>query len=383
MSQNAFRPLRFQASLDGVRAIAMLMMLSVHCALLTPTGFWSGLINQLVSPLWFCMDIFFVLSGYLITRILLGTDGQAYQYRNYFARRALRIVPAYLVALLMIFFLVPHFVAPAEAIHPDERWYYVAYLQNWLYIDQYRLFRGADHLWSVAVEEQFYLVWALLLMVTPRRWFSALCLAAIGMAITLKFAGVLLDLPGIFLYWASPTRFDAFALGALIGWRRALGLGGLAPRVSYGIMMLALAVIALQKLFWPSWLTVSSAVLATTTAGSLFGAAWIDRLTQDQDRGLRHAWLETQFFQWLANRSYAIYLTHYPLFPVVASGMALAVPQLRPGGNVHHLVNGVLAVALSVALSELMYRYLERPALSLKRYFQERPAGAAAGLKAA
>ncbi|MDP3859391.1 MAG: acyltransferase [Stagnimonas sp.] len=378
-----YAPLRFQASLDGVRAIALLMMLVVHCALFKPSGPWTAVATQLVNTLWFCMDIFFALSGYLITRILLGSDGSSRQYQNFFARRALRIVPAYVLTLLFIFFVVPNFVTPQQAIQPGERPFFVLYLQNWLFANELRTFRGVDHLWSVAVEEQFYLAWALVMMWSPRRLFPVICAAFVATAVALKLGALVADIPGIYIYWGTPTRMDAFALGSWVGWRRSNRLPGLGPGASYAVMMSALAVIALQKFFWATWLTVNTAVVTTTIAGAVFGAAWIDRLTQDSELGIRHRWLEVSGLQWLATRSYAIYLIHYPLFPLVAYAMALALPDLHEGGNLHRLVNGLVAVAIALVLSEWIHRWIEKPALSLKRYFQDERAPARASPEAA
>src|SRR4030095_1290908 len=149
MNPDAVRRQHYPA-LDGLRGIAILLVVIYHN---------FGFINY-SSFGWLGGDLFFVLSGFLITDILINTVGKPGYLQNFYIRRVLRIFPLYYLCLIIFLLVLPRF-----AILPDSD-YYVrnqawlwTYLQNWLYI-----FRGNDntvslhHLWSLAVEEQFYLV---------------------------------------------------------------------------------------------------------------------------------------------------------------------------------------------------------------------------------
>ncbi len=155
-------------ALDGVRGIAILVVFLYDCLKLPSGGIVNLLGRKLSSAGWTGVDLFFVLSGFLITGILLDSRGQPGYFRSFFARRSLRIFPLYFTALWVTFVGVPwlaHFWSPAAPVaqrvavlSQDQVWFWT-YMQNWMFA-----FRGIwpdvnylNHFWSLAVEEQFYL----------------------------------------------------------------------------------------------------------------------------------------------------------------------------------------------------------------------------------
>ena len=152
--------------LDGIRGIAILLVLvhntnpsaSLHIAAISTYG-WMG------------VDLFFALSGFLITGILLDTKQSDGYFRNFYARRCLRIWPLYYSLLIFMFVIVPH-ARPAEAHAIFERsapwWAYPFFLQNFLVAIPQQAAGALGVTWSLAIEEQFYLVWPL--FVRRLRW---------------------------------------------------------------------------------------------------------------------------------------------------------------------------------------------------------------------
>ena len=148
-------------ALDGLRGVAILLVVFYHFFDFTNYFFWG----------WLGVDLFFVLSGFLITNILLRTLYQPDFLRNFYVRRILRIFPLYYFALILILVVLPFF----QSLHLDlsyyqenQAWFWI-YLQNWLFV--FKPLHGSKlllHFWSLAVEEQFYLIWPIIILLVRR-----------------------------------------------------------------------------------------------------------------------------------------------------------------------------------------------------------------------
>src|SRR4051812_38390961 len=179
-------------ALDGLRGFAILLVLLLH---FTPMGEASTKIGAIgkwiASAGGIGVDLFFVLSGFLITGILLDAKGTPHFFRNFYARRTLRIFPLYYGVLFVCFILVPLF----HPFNAEEQ--QVAHEQGWLWLygtniresmsgADWPFHRGwisMDHFWSLAVEEHFYLVWPLAVFLLNRRAMIATCFIAIAGAL--------------------------------------------------------------------------------------------------------------------------------------------------------------------------------------------------------
>ena len=147
---------------DGVRGLAILVVL-IHNAAWINAGTGSFLLKltlAITSTGWVGVQLFFVLSGYLITGILVDALGSPRYFRHFYIRRTLRIFPLYYAALLVALFVVPQVAqVPAwAAAARQNQWWYWSYLSNWGAPFGHGI-AGLPHFWSLAVEEQFYLCW--------------------------------------------------------------------------------------------------------------------------------------------------------------------------------------------------------------------------------
>src|SRR5262249_22237213 len=155
----------------------------------------------------YSVDLFFILSGFLITTIILEHANEGGFLWNFYARRSLRIWPIYYLTLLA--FAVSF---PVWSSQPSMEWlpFYLTYTQN----IQHYWFGGASdpeclvHLWTLAIEEQFYLIWPLMLLLLGRRWLIPLCLALMAMSAMARWAG--------FHEKILIARCDGFAMGAVL-----------------------------------------------------------------------------------------------------------------------------------------------------------------------
>jgi peptidoglycan/LPS O-acetylase OafA/YrhL len=207
-------------ALDGVRGLAViLVVLFAHYSSVlsgsVPLERRIAVVSAHVGLTG--VDLFFVLSGFLITGILLDTRDSPSYFRSFYARRILRIFPLYYAYLFINFFplrginLQLEKVDKFAAINP---YWYLAYLSNLSPtegVSDYTL----GHFWSLAIEEQFYLAWPLVLFLVPRRSLAPICLAGIGAAILLRFELAIGGAGTETLHRFTPGRMDTLLLGAL------------------------------------------------------------------------------------------------------------------------------------------------------------------------
>jgi peptidoglycan/LPS O-acetylase OafA/YrhL len=195
--------------LDGLRFIAVSMVLVDH---------WSGDALQFpISYLGVCM--FFVLSGFLITRILLQAKekdsnlqrSHKFSLKQFFIRRTVRIFPIYYLTILVLFILN---VEPVR----EKIWWYLTYSTN-IYIAIKQTWLGSsDHLWSLAVEEQFYLFFPFIIFFVPKRYLTKILIGFIIFSVVLRLFFYLNGIEWMTPYVLMPTCLDAFGMGGLLAY---------------------------------------------------------------------------------------------------------------------------------------------------------------------
>jgi peptidoglycan/LPS O-acetylase OafA/YrhL len=331
---------RYNPALDGVRALAIVLVIIHHAD------------YQLIPGGWIGVDIFFVLSGYLITSILLNEMRQTGEIslRNFYIRRALRLTPPMVLLALFQFARIPfshhsHGILPATLVS-------LAYLENWNAVFNFAPVDTLAHTWSLATEEQFYWIWPLLLPLLFQRrplvWLA-------GAVIVMTAARAILfglDAPISVVQCFLGDR----PVGLLIGCALAfLPIAQWKLFPGYGLAALAaLAGIAFADEFF------TIRFIAVPLAASLATAVLIVRLQ-------RPGWLTEAFSArpvvYVGRISYGLYLYHSPIFTL--GGITTADPPLT------HIL---IAIALSVIVAVLSYEFVEKPFLRLKGRFEGRTA---------
>ena len=183
---------KYFPALDGIRGIAILMVLMHHALMfgkMRSDLLFEKRLHKLLFSGWLGVDLFFVLSGFLITGILIDLKGNKDYFKNFYMRRVLRIFPIYYVFLLLYFTLIPLFSYTVhDAILPfGEKLWYLLYGINIKYA-----FSGwaenvtIGHFWSLAVEEQFYLIWPLIIYLTPKKKLPLISFIIIGLSLTIR-----------------------------------------------------------------------------------------------------------------------------------------------------------------------------------------------------
>ncbi|MEO6944290.1 MAG: acyltransferase family protein [Lacisediminihabitans sp.] len=346
------------SGLDGLRAIAVAAVILYHLSPGMAVGGYLG------------VDIFFVISGFLITALLLrekDTTGKI-NLPNFWRRRARRLLPA--LAILVLSCSTAAWVIGGNVLVDLGRQVLGAatFSSNWLAVAGHRsyfdetapeLFRN---LWSLAVEEQFYLVWplAVLLLILIRKQRIRLAIVvALGVASAIAMA--LIYLPGADatrVYYGTDTHSFGLAIGAALAllsqhwsalplsWPRSarwalpsmgtLALGGL---VAASALMPADA-----PLVYQGGLAAIAVITAITIAGAIVPGSLLGRL------------LDVPPMRWIGERSYGLYLWHWPVF-VLVLGALPNWPRLGAGG----WALGAIALSITVVASALSYRFIEQP----------------------
>lgn len=363
-------------ALDGMRGMVVLLVMYFH---LLPDAVWPAqmwLRKAIQTGLGGGVDLFFVLSGFLITGILLDTRGQPRFYRNFYARRVLRIFPLYYGALAVVFGLLPALGvlggASFEPIRSLSTWHW-AYLSNvaWFLhpagLDSTQV--DLRHLWSLAIEEHFYLVWPLVvgLAATPRRVLMV-CVPVFLASLALRTAWALNTRDFSLFVFLTPCRLDAIAAGSFIAavtrlggdWRKFLPLAKacLCGSVTLlaGLLVLAHANgtvrslgIALASIFLASALFIA----LNLPAGSLT---------------LRV--LTSRFLCFFGRYSYGLYVIHGLLMPFLARKLPAEPWVAALGSNFLGCVAvATFKIALVIPLALLSWHAFEKQFLKLKRRF--------------
>jgi peptidoglycan/LPS O-acetylase OafA/YrhL len=358
--------------LDGIRGLAILLVLLVHSVEFQGGGIALTWLNAFARSGWLGVDLFFVLSGYLITRILLQTRERPGYFKNFYARRALRIFPAYYLYLAVVFLVLPLWVTGLRLPAMDE-WQ----LPSLLYVQNIKMavdgsatpWRGLDHLWSLAIEEQFYLLWPLILWRCPPRFVESLCLGMIVLAWSCKLLLLTMHDWPMAGYVLMPTRMDALAAGGWVAARLHLGEPRDAPRwmgIAAWLAVLALAAIFLRdtglRLHGATRIAGITSAAAIAFAGGLYLC---------MRRGLQPRLLVNAPLRTLGRYSYGIYLIHIAVIELVRVDMlAMLAPVF--GKNAAMLGSAAVTIALTVLVAAVMYHAYEQPFLRLKRHFAHR-----------
>jgi len=334
--------------LDGLRGIAILIVVLGH---LTVLNFGLG-VTRLgpIPPLG--VDLFFVLSRFLITRILLQSREQPNYFKSFYARRALRIWPLYFMVLAILFAATNHRIPALTFDENRLQWpVFVFYIQNVFYKQASELGPLALAItWSLAVEEQFYAIWPIVVRKLSIRALITVLVATIVLAPVARFVAPRF---GVDPYMNPVCLFDAIAMGGLLAiwtvthpsWRVT------APGKMWSI--LSLAVLA-EVICHFAGLThyLSKTIVSAAFTGLLALGLHSDPLIRT---------LSNRALCFLGRVSYCIYLAH----PIVAAMVLMVWPGAGFGIR---LLRATAIGVVSFAIAALSWRFFEEPILRLKKY---------------
>jgi peptidoglycan/LPS O-acetylase OafA/YrhL len=364
-------------ALDGVRGLAILGVLLVHSKwpfvlLLGPTG---HAVSRLMEGGAYGVDLFFVLSGFLITGILLDSRDSPAYFRSFYARRILRLFPVYYLYLAVAAFALPaahRLAGTAAPPAPGSWWWYLLYLSNW------SPGGGAGdahlgHFWSLAVEEQFYLFWSVLIYFMPgRRKLAVFCVSLAAGALLLRCGFAFSGAAWNTTYRLTPMRLDCMALGGLMailhrsegGWAVRIRRAAPAAFVLFAAAFVAVSVFAGGM----EWERIPVQTVGATFLASCFAALVCHSARLSGGplfRFLNRPWLRS-----FGKYSYAMYVIHVAIFSYAATLVLYASRRMPlPAAMALFWAYPALMIVLAYAGAWMSWRILEGPVLRLKSRF--------------
>lgn len=358
----------YAPGLDGVRAVAVAAVLLYHLGTTGVTiGGGADGDGRPIAPGGFLgVDIFFVLSGFLITSLLLAERAESgrISIRQFYVRRARRLLPALYTMMAVVAIASAYFYTDYAARLRGDLIAALTYVTNWWLIAGSSSYFGSGthpplltHLWSLALEEQFYVLWPLALIVLTmlRRRRTMVIIVSLVVVVSTLLAAVLYDpfSDPSRIYYGTDTRLATPLLGALLaivlrpwlwrgeltdGRRRLLNVGGLVSLIVLGVIA-ALIDDHSRYLYQGGFLVIAilSGILVLSAA---------------HPAGMMGRALGVKPLRWLGERSYAIYLWHWPIFAVTKPGMDVS-------WNV--AIDLAVRVGLTLIAAELSFRFVEKP----------------------
>ena len=354
----------YYPALDGLRGVAILLVVFLHNFDFMNYFFFG----------WLGVDLFFVLSGFLITDILLNTVNKPNFLRNFYMRRVLRIFPLFYLTLIICLLILPAVKSLGLNVqyYTDNQFWLWAYLQNWLYSfkepygDKMLL-----HTWSLAVEEQFYLIWpaTVLLIRKPKILLGVAITVLLGAGFTRYVIWIfkVQDLAYSSLY--TFTRIDGLCIGSILALLMRINTDFLKKYTS--VIVLLMAAINFGFYFLNNQLSNTLPYLAFvgyTTFAVLFGILVYEAVIGESK--IIQFIFNNSVLKFFGKISYGLYVYHWPvyilLFPffkrVLTDKKNISFRYAETG-------SAVIVTVIAVLLSLASYHFFEKKFLQLKRKY--------------
>lgn len=381
-------------ALDGVRGLAVTLLLLAHLLVLdTSRGWMETAAASAIRMSWICIDIFFCLSAFLITRILLDTRESPDYIRSFFGRRFLRIIPLYYLVLFMFFVVVPRLDLYEHGrtfwLHGRENslWY-------WLFGENLRIAVQGDyaheHLsiaWTLSVEEQFYILWPWLVAWLRPSAMARLCVLLVGAALAARLSLAALGAGPKVLHTFTLCRMDGIALGAYIAimsrtpgwierWKRRMPalFAGLAVALAAGAVFVRFTEpspkfteFVYSRFFQGPGYSISVAFAGVLVFLAAFG----------EPAGMARRVFCSRPLQIAGAYSYGLYLLHGPVRYLLHRHGVFSVSDHMDRPWAAQLLNYLVVGGASLLAAWGSWHLVEAPALRLKRWFPYRRGKAA------
>jgi peptidoglycan/LPS O-acetylase OafA/YrhL len=356
-------------ALDGLRGVAILLVLILHFGqfghgLPAPSVLVDRWFMAAVRTGWMGVDLFFVLSGFLITGILFDTKGSKHYFGHFYARRVLRIFPLYYASLALFLVVLPRLFPSDEVLRDlkaDSLWYWTYLYNVKVAAAGFTPSSALGHFWSLAVEEQFYLIWPVVVLWLSRRHLVGACWVGVAGALLVRIG---LRLAG---YEVAPTvltpaRMDALAIGGWIA-LAARGPVNLEPMARWAGPVAGVVALPLVAL-----LALDAAVTTVgyTLVALFFGAILIHVLTASPTSATGKLFA-SPILGFFGRYSYALYVFHFPLLWFRPAFSVRRVPPVFGSHLPAYLLWLAVGVGASVATAFLSWHVVEKQFLKLKR----------------
>jgi peptidoglycan/LPS O-acetylase OafA/YrhL len=363
--------------LDGLRGVAVLLVMAVHfIGDSTAHTLIQRMVVKVASYGLVGVDLFFVLSGFLITGLLLEARGKPNYFLNFYARRTLRIFPLYYFVLACLFILLPLATTPPALLQPAQAhqfwlWtylsnFYIASTSSWASLTY------VSHFWSLAIEEQYYLLWPFVVFYFSREALERVCIGVILFGLGLRIALALGGVSELSISVLTPCRVDTLCVGAFVAiqlrkpgvLRQWVGNSGRIAFILGAVLAAVMVFGAMTKLALP---VVHQ--LRNTLYAFFFGALILLALKPRSNLVARS--FQSPLLRFFGKYSYGLYVYHGLLTWVMMEFHTEAWLDTVLGNHGLAMVaKATIGVSVSLGVALLSFHLLEQRFLSLKRYFE-------------
>lgn len=356
----------YHPALDILRGLAILLVVVYH-NFGTVSFFRFG---------WLGVDLFFALSGFLITDILLKSREQKFYFRNFYMRRVLRIFPLYYLVLFVFFSLSPVLFKQKGpdtvfSYYTENSTWFWSYFQNWLLVK-----KGPppvpflSHFWSLAIEEQFYLFWPVMIFFIKKlSTIKKIIFTLIVVALITRFSVWMVYPHEVEKFYCSTfTRMDSLLMGCLLAVHlkegKAISVRLLQTVIASFILLVVSSLVVFGNLRQDNLLFPT--IGYTLTAA--FFTAMIFLLLKNEDRLI--GWIKLlNPLRFIGKISYGMYVFHIPIYLILSTQFSNVVTPASFSAIDKALFVSLLSVLLTVGASTISFYLVEKPILGLKKHF--------------
>lgn len=357
----------YYPALDVLRGIAIIFVCFYH----------NFQFLQVFNFGWTGVDLFFVLSGFLITDILMSSFNGKHFFRNFYIRRFLRIFPLYYGTLILFLIISPYFFSKHNInvynYYNDNQFWFWTHLQNWLFVK-----KGLNsspfltHFWSLAVEEQFYLFWPLIVyFLKENKKIKTFIIVLIFLALSLRIYTWAISPADFVKYYCNTlTRMDSILVGCFLS--IFIKEGHILSNKRLKLILSTCLFYILVGFFFGKTMNITNPYFSTFgyTVFSILFATLLYIFIKKDFQVFRYM-KKSILLNYIGKISYGIYVFHIPIYLVISSILMNILHSHLKMNTLQALLSiATISLLLTLLASSLSFYLFERPILNLKRYFQ-------------
>lgn len=359
---------QYYPALDGLRGLAILLVIFLHNFDFLNYFFFG----------WLGVDLFFVLSGFLITDILLNSLGKPNFLRNFYMRRILRIFPLYYLILIICLLILPHITSlnlNLKYYTSNQIWLWT-YLQNWLFVFKEPVgTKMLLHTWSLAVEEQFYLVWPATILLIRRPKILLIVVAAVLLIVAVTRYMLWTHHIGELAYSSlyTFTRIDGICVGCMLALLMRIHPGFLKKYTFVVVFLIAIVNFGFYFLnHQHAYALPYLAFVGYTTFAILFGIL-VYEAVEGKSKIINFIF-NNSILKFFGKISYGLYVYHWPIFILLFSffqqffATSLMFPEKTAA-----VAGSITVIMIDIIISFLSFRFFENFFLKLKKRYVTQP----------